>query len=106
MGGKGRNWGKRTTMKVVVRFWDALDGPSTLWVPPRVSPSPIPSSSPSLIPPSSEYEPAHIPLEREGRVGAVRAGALLVGPTSLNRGEGLLAGSKREGRRKGGRWWW
>jgi len=32
----------------------------------------------------------------EGRVRSVLAGALLAGPTSLNRGEGLLAGLERE----------
>ena len=32
-----RKWGKRTTTKVVVRFGDALSGPPTSWVPPRVS---------------------------------------------------------------------
>ena len=32
----------------------------------------------------------------EGRVRSVLAGALLAGPTSLNRGEGLLAGLARE----------
>jgi len=32
----------------------------------------------------------------EGQVRSVLAGALLAGPTSLNRGEGLLAGLTRE----------
>jgi len=37
---------------------DALHGPPTSWVPPCVCPS--------IIPPSSELIPAHIPLERGG----------------------------------------
>jgi len=43
-----------------LEFHDALDGPPTPWVPPRVCPSPIP--------PSNEYEPTHIPFKREGWV--------------------------------------
>jgi len=36
---------KRTTTFIVVRCGDALDMPPTLWVPPRVYPSPIPPSN-------------------------------------------------------------
>jgi len=79
---------KRATTSVMARFCDALDGPPTCWVPPCVSPPPIPSSS--------EYVPAHIPFERGGAgAAAVRSahpGVLVVEPTSLNRGEGLVAG--------------
>ena len=49
---------------------------------------------PLRFPPSSEDEPAHIPLEGEGRLwlGSELVGllvALVIGPTSLKRGEGL-----------------
>jgi len=50
---------------------------------------------PSPIPRSSKYVPAHIPLERGGAGAAVVRFAhprvLIVEPTSLNRGEGLVA---------------
>jgi hypothetical protein len=59
---------ERATTSVVARFRDALDGPPTCWVPPCVSVTPIP--------PSSNYVPAHIPLERGG------AGAAVVIPDS------------------------
>jgi hypothetical protein len=69
-------------------FCDALDGPPTCWVPPCVSPSPIP--------PSSKYVPAHIPLERGGAgcgcCPFCASRVLMVEPTSLNRGEGLVTG--------------
>ena len=65
-------------------FCDALAGPPTSWVPPCVFPS--------LIPPSSEYEGAHIPLEREGCLDFACTGTLVFGPTSLKRGEGLRTG--------------
>jgi len=55
----GRKWGPTD---VVARVSDAPLGPPTSWVPPRVSPSPIPLSI------ASEYHPAHIPLEGEGRI--------------------------------------
>jgi len=45
-------------------FRDALDGPPTYWVPPCVSPSPIPSSS--------EDDPS-IPLERRGAMASASA---------------------------------
>ena len=45
-------------MFIVVRFHDALRGPPTPWVPPRISHSPIP--------PSSVKKTTHIPLERGG----------------------------------------
>ena len=45
------------------------------------------------IPPSSKYVPARIPLERGGAgVAVVRFAVLMVEPTSLNRGEGLMSG--------------
>ena len=50
---------------------------------------------PSPIPRSSKYVPTHIPLERGGAGAAVvcfvHPGVLMVEPTSLNRGEGLVA---------------
>ena len=50
---------------------------------------------PSPIPQSSKYVPTHIPLERGGAGAAVvrfgQPGVLIVEPTSLNRGEGLVA---------------
>ena len=90
---------KRATTSVIARFCDTLDGPPTCWVPPCVSLPPIP--------PSSKYVPAHIPLERGG-VGAdvvwfVRPGVLMVEPTSLNRGERLVAGLLRV---VAGELWW
>ena len=58
---------------------------------PLVFPSPIPLPI-SPIPPSSEYKPTHIPLKGEGRCGGILASEVsLVEPTSLNRGEGLVA---------------
>jgi hypothetical protein len=50
--------------------------------------------------------PAHIPLERGGVGAAVRfarPGGLMVEPTSLNRGEGLMAGWLRV---VAGELWW
>jgi hypothetical protein len=55
---------------------------------------------PSPIPWSIKYVPAHIPLERGGAGAAVvrfahrfaHPGVLIIEPTSLNRGEGLMAG--------------
>ena len=48
------------------------------------------------FPPSSEHKPAHIPLERGGAgmvaVCYVHPGVLLIKPTSLMRGKGLIAG--------------
>jgi hypothetical protein len=55
---------KRATTDVVARVCDALLEPPTSWVPLRVSPSPIPLS---IV---SEYQPAHIPLERGGAATA------------------------------------
>jgi hypothetical protein len=79
---------KQATTSVIARFCDALDGPPTFWVPPCVSSPPIP--------PSSKYVPALIPLERGGAGAAVVRFAhpevLMVEPTSLSRGEGLVAG--------------
>ena len=50
---------------------------------------------PSPIPRSGKYVPAHIPLERGGAGAAVvrfvHPRALMVEPTSLNRGEGLVS---------------
>ena len=40
-----RDWGKRVTTNVVVRFRDAPHGPPTSWVPPYVSPYPNPPSN-------------------------------------------------------------
>jgi hypothetical protein len=60
----------------------------TPWVPPCVCPS--------LIPASSDCVPTHISLERGGvgaaAVHSAQPGVLVVEPTSLNRGEGLVAG--------------
>ena len=38
-----------STRFIVVHYWDAPDGPPTPWVPPCISPSPIP---PSILPSS------------------------------------------------------
>ena len=51
---------KRTTTFIMVRFHDALHGPPTPWVPPYVSPFPIP--------PSSELEPPTSLWKGEGRM--------------------------------------
>jgi len=89
----------RATTSVIARFCDALDGPPTCWVPPCFSLPPIP--------PLSKYVPAHIPLERGGAgadvVRFVRPGVLMVEPTSLNRGEGLVSGLLRV---VAGELWW
>jgi len=58
--GKTEEKGKRTTTFIVVRRQDALDGPPNAWVPPRVSPYPIPSSS--------KNEPPTSLWKGEGRV--------------------------------------
>jgi hypothetical protein len=55
-------------------------------------------SLPPRFAPSSEHEPAHIPLEGEGRVWlgselVCLLVALVIGPTSLRRGEGPMASS-------------
>jgi len=47
-----RDWGKRVTTNVVVRFRDALHGPPTSWVPPYVSPYPNPPSNGNKLPTS------------------------------------------------------
>ena len=90
---------KRATTSVVARFCDALDGPPIFWVPPCVSLPPIP--------PSSKYVPAHIPLKRGGAAAAavrfVHPGVLVVEPTSLSRGEGLVSGLLRV---VAGELWW
>jgi len=70
-----------------VTYWMDLPIPGS----PLVFPSPIPLPI-SPIPPSSEYKPTHIPLKGEGRCGGILASEVsLVEPTSLNRGEGLVA---------------
>jgi hypothetical protein len=82
---------KRATTFVVARFRDALRRAFHFVPPPYVFPSPIP--------PSSEYVPAHIPLERGGAGAAAVLSAhprvLVIEPTSLVRGEGLVAGLLR-----------
>ena len=97
--GGGNDEKKRATTSVIAHFCDALDGPPTFWVPPCVSLPPIP--------PSSKYVPAHIPLERGGAgadvVWFVHPGVLMVEPTSLNRGERLMA---RLLRVVAGELWW
>jgi hypothetical protein len=73
----------------------------------------LPLCYPSPIPPSSKYVPAHIPLERGGAGAAVvrsaNPGVFVIEPTSLERGEGLVAGFLRvvgtELRCRGGGWW-
>ena len=88
----GRNKPRR---KVVVRFvmhWMGLPIPGS----PLVFPPPIPLLISPISPiPPVEYKPAHIPLERGGAgVAAVcfaHPGVLVVEPTSLIRGEGLIA---------------
>ena len=47
-----RDWGKRLTTNVVVRFRDAPHGPPTSWVPPYVSPYPNPPSNGNKLPTS------------------------------------------------------
>ena len=58
-----------------------------------------PLCCPSPIPPSSRHVPAHIPLARGGAgVAVVRStnpGMFVIEPTSLGRGEGLVAGFLR-----------
>jgi len=64
---------------------------------------------PPKFPPSSKNKLAHIPLERGGGgysciLASEGAAEMVVEPTSLNRGEGLVArsmGWKGQGRR----WW-
>ena len=78
-----------------------------LIIPPHLSPPPVPSSN--------EHEPAHIPLEGEGWVW-LRSElmcllvALVIGPTSLRRGERPIATSYRVVESplgwRGRRWWW
>jgi len=62
---------------------------------------------PSPIPPSSRYVAAHIPLERGGAGAAIvrfaHPGVLMAEPTSLNGGEGLVAGWLRV---VAGELWW
>ena len=62
---------------------------------------------PSPIPLSSGYMPTHIPMERGGAGVAiicfVHLRVLIVEPTSLNRGEGLVAGWLQV---VAGEWWW
>ena len=53
--------------------------------PPRVSPSPIPSSSTNEV----------VPLEKGGCGASALTGASVVRPTSLKRGEGRLVRSLR-----------
>ena len=64
-------------------------------------------SSDLPIPPSSKYVPTHIPLKRGGAAAAavrfVHPGVLVVEPTSLSRGEGLVAGWLRV---VAGELWW
>ena len=70
----------------MVHFLDVLAGPSILWVPPRVSPSPIP--------PSSELEPHPYGKGRGGCSGvgiSEQIQALELEPTSLKRGKGLIS---------------
>ena len=67
-------------------FCNALAGPPTFWVPPCMPLAPTP--------PSSDNEPP-TSLERGGGLGAVLLrllGPLVIGPTSLMRGEGHLVG--------------
>ena len=56
---------------------------------------------PSLIPLLSKYIPAHIPLERGGAgataVHSVHPQLLVIEPTSLMRGEGVIAVPHWEG---------
>jgi hypothetical protein len=77
--------------EAVVHFQDALHGPPTSWVPPRVSPSPIP--------PSNDNKPPTSLWKGEGRLrprlACEVAGVLFAEPTSLNRGEGLVSGRSR-----------
>jgi hypothetical protein len=75
-----------------VTYWMGLPIPGS----PLVFPSPIPSPISPISPiPPVKYKPAHIPLERGGAgVAAVcfaHLGVLVVEPTSLMRGEGLVA---------------
>jgi hypothetical protein len=106
-----RDWRKRTMTSVVVRFPDAPHGPSTSWVPPGVSPSP---NSPSNLCRTTINRP-HPSGEGRGGCGwdpycgCWGAGALVVKPTSLRRGQELMAGLLCVVGRKWsyrGRWWW
>jgi hypothetical protein len=102
VGVKGNQWGgmkngrKRTTTFRRGSFRDALDGPPNSWVPPRVSITRSFADLPNSPPPSSGYKPAHIPLERGGAgvaaICSAHPGVLVIEPTSLMRGEGLVAG--------------
>ena len=55
-----------------------------------------PLCCPSPIPPLSRHVPSHIPLERGGAGAAVvrsaNPGVIVIEPTSLERGEGLVVG--------------
>ena len=84
---------------VIAYFCNALDRPPTCWVPPCVFPPPIP--------PWIEYVSAHIPFKRGGAgaaaVHSVHPEVFMDEPTSLNRGEGLIA---RWWQVVGGKLWW
>jgi hypothetical protein len=107
----GRN---KPRWKVMVHFmmhWMGLPIPGSF----LVFPPPIPSLISLISPiPPIEYKLAHIPLERRGTgVAAVcfaHPGVLVVEPTSLIRGEGLITALwdmvGTELGVEGGWWWW
>jgi len=57
--GSKERWEKRATTNVVAHFRDALCGPPTYWVPPRVSPS--------SVPPSNDDKPPTSLVKEEGQ---------------------------------------
>jgi hypothetical protein len=101
---KGR---KRTTIFIAVRSRNALIGPPTSWVPPSVSLSPNSTWSENDLPTALWKGEGRVRLEF---VCLRWVGVLMTGPTSLKRGEGLLARLSRviesEGGWRGRRWWW
>ena len=104
MGWGERDGRKQTMTEVIVRFGDVPPGPPTSWVPPCLSPSPVPASS-ELKWPTSLWKGEgwlRLILTCEGAV------ALVVKLTSLNRGEGIMAGflGMVVGELRWGRWWW
>jgi len=89
VGGSGREGLKMKHNYCLIGFYDVPVGPLISWVPCSPPPSPIP--------PSSEKEPP-IPLERGGLAAACTLASegavmLVVKPTSLKGGEGLVARS-------------
>jgi len=72
----------------VVHCVDVLDGPPTPWVPPRVSPSPIPPSSKQKLPTSLWKGEGQM----QWHLGFSVSGGVCISPTSRKRGKGPLSG--------------